>query len=835
MGITGAVGEMLEQLVAGMRGGVDEREFRAGIEAGQRMLGNRVFMHWVGELQCGEQEAAPLQLMGKKKKRQAAPDKPGSEAVPDSAGKTAGAGKVEGEGAAPEGEKKPGAGDPLPQPGAQAAALPVEKKKKKSRVQVALNTLRGEGGVAAFGKYVDAEIGEAALLRILVERINRAADLGDVRKAALGIVEGRLEEPDPAAGAGKPGTLVPAQDQPPGLRPQRQGWEEPEIAPVKSEFSRREMELFGACIKGEVGRFRRFLRHGNVDTNMADKFGTLLCHAAYNGNTAIVRELLLIADIDVNLAQQAGATPLYLAAQWGHVKVVELLLSVPGINANLATNMGVTPLHVAAQKGYLEVVRMLLAARGINVNPVIHDKHTTPLHLAIYMGHEDVAGLILEAPDIDVDQQDEGGLTAVHFAAEYNLPGVAGQLVRRGADVNLTLSLGVTPLFIAARSGHLEVVRALLHAPGVRINQVTGGRYVALGIAAQMGHKDIVKLLLRKGADPNVQSGTGLTPLHVACLHGYTAIVQMLLHAGADADAKVDDPEGEGLTQTPYGLAELGGQWEVMFVLAAHRRRKQEAPRRLERSSITEMSGQDTGTPSPLSGKETEGETDAVTADVSPAPPTPVLPDEGSHETKPPAPLAQAKDGLRQEVLGRLRADNLDPHTGIRLLIDVNATDSIDALCVLYNRLAHIERIKERARRRIRRREELPVPAGAVPAAADPAAAPEFALDGNTGLDAERVEVEIKRHLGQKYHRFVSQAVNDMEFGRGKPTTGHRELWHVSAGIPGVGSCSVFYYLDAARNRIRIVGIGRHVGRAAYQLDYAAGELGGEGRVLRLS
>ena len=198
-------------------------------------------------------------------------------------------------------------------------------------------------------------------------------------------------------------------------------------------------------------------------------------------------------------------------------------------------------------------------------------------------------------------------------------------------------------------------------------------------------------------------------------------------------------------------------------------------------------------------------------------------------------PLAQAQDALRQEVLGKLRADNFDTLQGIRLLEDINATDSIDTLCGLYNRLAHIERREERARRQGRRQEVLHLAPGPVPAAADPAAAPAFALAGKTGLDAEGVEVEIKQRLGRKYHRFVSQAVNDMEFGRGKPTSGYRGLWHVSAGIPGVGSCSVFYYLEGSREKIRVVGIGRHVGRAAYQLDYAAEDLGEAGRILRIA
>ena len=72
------------QVVAGLRGGAGLEEFRAGIEAGRRALGNRAFLRWVGELQSGGRDApaqagaAPLQLGPKKRKH---PDT-GAEAGP---------------------------------------------------------------------------------------------------------------------------------------------------------------------------------------------------------------------------------------------------------------------------------------------------------------------------------------------------------------------------------------------------------------------------------------------------------------------------------------------------------------------------------------------------------------------------------------------------------------------------------------------------------------------------------------------------------------------------------------------------------------------------------
>ena len=280
-----------------------------------------------------------------------------------------------------------------------------------------------------------------------------------------------------------------------------------------------------------------------------------------------------------------------------------------------------------------------------------------------------------------------------------------------------------------------------------------------------------------------------------------------------------------------------------MSVLAAYRRRRGEDPVRLEGLSpclrpqgqaLTEEAG---GTVSiPVILPDSPGQRfisagrNAAHSHCNRAPNAGPVRGRCLSEAAASSPLAQAQDALRQEVLGKLRGDNLEPLEGIRLLEAVNASTDIDGLCTLYNRLAGIERQRERARRQGRRQEMLSVAAG-------PAAplAPVFSLGEQAGLDAEAVEDEIKGHLSQRYHRFVSQAVNGMEFGRGKRTTGYRGLWHASAGIAGVGSCSVFYYLDGSGQQIRVVGIGHHVGRGAYRLDYAAGELGGVGRILRIA
>ena len=459
-------------------------------------------------------------------------------------------------------------------------------------------------------------------------------------------------------------------------------------------------------------------------------------------------------------------------------------------------------------------MELLLAAPGLNVN-LASVRGTTPLCIAAHTGREEVVRLLLNVPNIRVNARKKTGTTALFAAAQDNHANIVGLLTRHGADVNLTFGGNNTsPLAFAAGYGYTDVVRHLLQSPGVQINQITTNEATPLGIASLHGHKDIVKLLLRNGADPNIVSVIGIGPLHVACLEGHTAIVQMLLHAGADSETRV--VEVSATTYTPYDLAQLVGQREIMSVLAAHRRRTRDDPARLE--SLSPRLRPAEPAPAKAGGQAPQEEPERIPASAGPVPATlpagrpgkdtaatDELETEGGGETAPvdrakagaaaqSSPLAQARDGLIQEVLRKLEQDTLEPLEGIRILEDVRDTDSLDDMCGIYNRLAGIERQRERTRRRGRRREVMPMAPGPAPAQAG---APLFALGGREDLDADTVEDEIKGHLGQAYHRFVGQAVNDMEFGRGKRTSRYRGLWHASAGVAGVGSCSVFYYTDA--------------------------------------
>ena len=92
-----------------------------------------------------------------------------------------------------------------------------------------------------------------------------------------------------------------------------------------------------------------------------------------------------------------------------------------------------------------------------------------------------------------------------------------------------------TPLFEAAINGHTDIVRLLL-GRGAKPNIRDDYGHIPLRAAIFMGHKEIVKLLIDSGADPNVVDKDGIrdTALHNAASMGHNDVIQMLLGIGAD-------------------------------------------------------------------------------------------------------------------------------------------------------------------------------------------------------------------------------------------------------------------------------------------------------------
>lgn len=95
-----------------------------------------------------------------------------------------------------------------------------------------------------------------------------------------------------------------------------------------------------------------------------------------------------------------------------------------------------------------------------------------------------------------------------------------------GGNVDILNKYYETPLLIAAREGHLNVVK-FLYKKGGNIDYLPEIGISPVGWAASRGHGAIVKFLCHKGADHS-RKICGLTPLDLAATKGYSDIVKLL-------------------------------------------------------------------------------------------------------------------------------------------------------------------------------------------------------------------------------------------------------------------------------------------------------------------
>lgn len=295
----------------------------------------------------------------------------------------------------------------------------------------------------------------------------------------------------------------------------------------------------------------------DMDINVSNKHGwTPLSRAAAKGQESIVK-LLLEKDVDVNSKDKSSRTPLWQAAKNGYESTTKLLLE-EGADVDLKDAYSRTPLWQAATNEYEGVITLLLD-KGADIDS--KDKHgQTSLYQAATNGYEGITKLLLEK-GADVDSKDNSNRTPLWQAATKGHEGVLQLLLDNGADVDSRDIHTRTPLYRATANGRKGVIRLLLKK-GAKVNLKSkiNGR-TPLWEATRIGYEDIVQMLLEKGAKVDSEDKNGQTLLWEAIIIGRENIVKLLLDHGAEVNAK--DNKG----RTPLDEAVRMGDQSIIQLL----------------------------------------------------------------------------------------------------------------------------------------------------------------------------------------------------------------------------------------------------------------------------
>uniref|UniRef100_A0A8C2X8N2 Ankyrin repeat domain 28 n=1 Tax=Cyclopterus lumpus TaxID=8103 RepID=A0A8C2X8N2_CYCLU len=240
-------------------------------------------------------------------------------------------------------------------------------------------------------------------------------------------------------------------------------------------------------------------------------------------------------------------------------------------DVNAQDNEKRTPLHAAAYLGDAEIIELLILSgmflkRGVMYKSClchIHFCHSCSVdHLEVR--HIEVVKL-LASHGAEVACKDKKSYTPLHAAASSGMISVVKYLLDLGVDINEPNAYGNTPLHVACYNGQDVVVNELIEC-GANVNQVNEKGFAPLHFTAASRHGALcLELLVCNGADVNIKSKDGKTPLHMTAIHGRFSRSQAIIENGAEIDC--EDKNGN----TPLHIAARYGHELLINTLITNR------------------------------------------------------------------------------------------------------------------------------------------------------------------------------------------------------------------------------------------------------------------------
>jgi ankyrin repeat protein len=341
--------------------------------------------------------------------------------------------------------------------------------------------------------------------------------------------------------------------------------------------------LMTAAQNGHNNIVTELLKLGVDPNQYRDDTSTALLIACYLGFEDIVKNLLT-QGADINTGHVIGSsqgatgnqTGLTVSAAQGNVSLCKLLVRL-GANINVVSDSGYTPLMWSLANGASEEVAEFLLKSGANPDPDAESKvpfstSKTPLTLASENGMESIVKLLLRNK-VRIDKQDGDGWTALKRAANSGYVDIVAILLKAGASVDIPDNEGWTALMNAAGHGYLDICKMLLKAGAdANVTADSGKTALAQAIGAHndksalsslqqlrqlLGGDDednddteeddnsleLIKLLLTKGANPNVAQDGASSLLDEAQENDDTDLVKLLKKHGALPNQEIDEVE----------------------------------------------------------------------------------------------------------------------------------------------------------------------------------------------------------------------------------------------------------------------------------------------------
>ncbi|XP_054618550.1 NF-kappa-B inhibitor epsilon isoform X1 [Dunckerocampus dactyliophorus] len=215
---------------------------------------------------------------------------------------------------------------------------------------------------------------------------------------------------------------------------------------------------------------------------------------------------------------------------------------LPEPEENLITSItedGDTILHLAIIHEEELIAQQLIQIFPSEVLDIQNNLYQSPLHLATYLNLAEVVKSLV-AKKVSLELQDQDGNTALHVACHHGLTMCATEMTSEISPSKLALVLetqnwrGLACLHLAALNRQQQIMKLLMKkGADLNIQEGTSGK-TPLHLAVEQHDVASVKLLLSRGANVDAAMYNGCTPLHLAVGRQDATIANLLCQSGAD-------------------------------------------------------------------------------------------------------------------------------------------------------------------------------------------------------------------------------------------------------------------------------------------------------------
>ena len=337
---------------------------------------------------------------------------------------------------------------------------------------------------------------------------------------------------------------------------------------IDSEKSDGSTSLIIASIMGYHEIVKILLSEGAYTESKSSSGATPLMFAAALNHT-IITKYLLNNGADCNTKHSfASSTALHFAVEMNNVEIIEILCNNSKCNVEAEKSHGGRSIHIAAEANAEQSLITLLTKCNVDIeSKLLND--TTAMYLAALNGLTNIVKILIDhgakldfamptvsrrdisinnnhnkygSPNIpnpeynnfhypDKNLEIGNGATPLHAATENGHYDTAKLLLLSGSR-QLGSMEGTNPLYIAIQYNQYKIAKLLLSFDASKSNinhQIPHNGHSSLYLSVSVGKLKFVKLLLSHGANINIQTTSGITPIYYSCVLKRIDILKVFL------------------------------------------------------------------------------------------------------------------------------------------------------------------------------------------------------------------------------------------------------------------------------------------------------------------